>query len=204
MAHKTLIDGTAYQVKGGRTLIDGTGYKIKKGRTLIGGTGYDIPFFEATIQILWTKGIVDRETKAESIDHGGSYECELGSGSTEYAESFLNIGDSKFYSSTRSITTAKTIVFTEPTVITLVTGAAQIRPSGTVNSASGKIFKGTRTSPGEVLAECNWDKTIFDLVKAVYSFTIQDGQNIVIDATYWEPPNTFLMRGFYMYVSGLE
>ena len=42
--HKTLIDGTGYEVKSGRVLIAGTGYDIKKGRTLIGGTGYDIKF----------------------------------------------------------------------------------------------------------------------------------------------------------------
>ena len=44
MAHKTLISGTAYDVKGGRELIDGTGYAKKKGRVLVNGTGYDIPF----------------------------------------------------------------------------------------------------------------------------------------------------------------
>lgn len=44
MAHKTLIGGTAYEIKGGRDLIGGTGYSIKKGRTLIGGAGYDITF----------------------------------------------------------------------------------------------------------------------------------------------------------------
>lgn len=42
--HKTLIDGTGYEIKSGRVLIAGTGYGIKKGRTLIGGTGYDIKF----------------------------------------------------------------------------------------------------------------------------------------------------------------
>lgn len=42
--HKTLIDGTGYEIKSGRVLIAGTGYDIKKGRTLIGGTGYDIKF----------------------------------------------------------------------------------------------------------------------------------------------------------------
>lgn len=42
MAHKALIGGTAYEIKGGRDLIGGTGYSIKKGRTLIGGAGYDI------------------------------------------------------------------------------------------------------------------------------------------------------------------
>ena len=44
MAHKTLISGTAYAVKGGRELIGGTGYAKKKGRVLVDGTGYDIPF----------------------------------------------------------------------------------------------------------------------------------------------------------------
>lgn len=42
MAQRTLINGTGYNIKGGRTLIGGTGYAIKKGRTLVGGTGYDI------------------------------------------------------------------------------------------------------------------------------------------------------------------
>ena len=41
-AHKTLINGTAYTVKGGKCLVNGTVYSIKKGRTLIDGTGYDI------------------------------------------------------------------------------------------------------------------------------------------------------------------
>lgn len=48
MAHKTLIDGTAYSVTGGRDLIGGTGYAKKLGRTLINGTGYDVPFSKGT------------------------------------------------------------------------------------------------------------------------------------------------------------
>ncbi len=44
MAHKILIGGTAYEVKGGKCLVNGTAYSIKKGRTLIGGAGYDITF----------------------------------------------------------------------------------------------------------------------------------------------------------------
>ena len=42
--HKVLINGTEYEVKGGKCLVNGTSYDIKKGRTLIGGTGYDITF----------------------------------------------------------------------------------------------------------------------------------------------------------------
>ena len=44
MAHKTLISGTSYEVKGGKCLVNGTAYDIKKGRTLINGTGEDIVF----------------------------------------------------------------------------------------------------------------------------------------------------------------
>ena len=44
MAHKTLIGGTAYEIKGGKTLIGGTGYEISGGKTLVGGTGYDVKF----------------------------------------------------------------------------------------------------------------------------------------------------------------
>ena len=44
MAHKTLINGTAYTVKGGRDLIAGTGYAKKQGKTLIDGTEHDISF----------------------------------------------------------------------------------------------------------------------------------------------------------------
>ena len=44
MSHKTLVNGTAYEVKGGKCLVNGTSYDIKKGRTLINGTGEDIVF----------------------------------------------------------------------------------------------------------------------------------------------------------------
>lgn len=42
--HKTLINGTAYTVKGGKCMVNGTVYSILKGRTLINGTGWDITF----------------------------------------------------------------------------------------------------------------------------------------------------------------
>ena len=51
-AHKTLVNGTAYEVKGGKCLVNGTVYSIKKGRTLIGGTGDDIAV-EETIGKTW-------------------------------------------------------------------------------------------------------------------------------------------------------
>lgn len=55
MAHKTKIDGTAYNVVGGTTLINGTGYNIAQGNTVIDGTGFIVPF-QKKIQRLAFKG----------------------------------------------------------------------------------------------------------------------------------------------------
>ena len=44
MSHKTIVNGTVYEVNAENCLVNGTAYSIKKGRTLIGGTGYDITF----------------------------------------------------------------------------------------------------------------------------------------------------------------
>ena len=61
MAHKTLVGGTAYEVKGGRCLVDGTGYGIQKGRTLVDGTGYDVSFAPSVILVCITgEGDLDR------------------------------------------------------------------------------------------------------------------------------------------------
>lgn len=45
MGHKTKVNGTAYEIKGGKTKVDGTAYSIKGGKTNVGGTGYSIKFF---------------------------------------------------------------------------------------------------------------------------------------------------------------
>ena len=39
-----MIDGTAYDISGGKTLVNGTAYSVKNGKVLIGGTAYDISF----------------------------------------------------------------------------------------------------------------------------------------------------------------
>lgn len=46
------VNGTAYEVMGGKCLVNGTVYNILKGRTLIGGTGYDINF-EPDVSLTW-------------------------------------------------------------------------------------------------------------------------------------------------------
>ena len=74
--HKTLVNGTVYEVKGGKCRVNGTVYNILKGRTLIGGTGYDITFEEA-IGKTWVlnevlSGSVDKSANFQSSD-GTSY-----------------------------------------------------------------------------------------------------------------------------------
>lgn len=66
--HKTLIDGTGYEIKSGRVLIAGTGYDIKKGRTLIGGTGYNISFGQP-ISNLPVGSIVNLEHDGALVPH---------------------------------------------------------------------------------------------------------------------------------------
>ena len=44
MAHITKVNGTAYEISGGKTKINGTGYGIAGGKTRVNGTGYDISF----------------------------------------------------------------------------------------------------------------------------------------------------------------
>lgn len=55
MAHKTLIDGTAYTVSGGRTLADGTSYNVKNGKVLVDGTAYDISFVKPLENCTWAE-----------------------------------------------------------------------------------------------------------------------------------------------------
>lgn len=79
MAHKTLIDGTAYKISGGKTLIGGTAYKIDGGRTLIGGTAYEVVFatiISFTVRGRYTYYAEEGMTWAEFIesDYNPSYD----------------------------------------------------------------------------------------------------------------------------------
>lgn len=62
MAHKTLINGTAYDISGGKAMVSGTGYDIASGRTLVGGTGYEIPFGGKLIPVNVKGGIASQAT----------------------------------------------------------------------------------------------------------------------------------------------
>ena len=101
--HKTLINGTAYTVKGGKCMVNGTVYNILKGRTLIGGTGYDITFappmpvkgdlitmnLDGTDRQYRVLKIVD-ETTVEVLSMGDAGSSAFGSTNT-YASSTLDV-----------------------------------------------------------------------------------------------------------------
>lgn len=54
MAHKTLIGGTAYTIKGGKDLINGTSYAKKQGKTLVDGTAREIKIKQGPVLVQLT------------------------------------------------------------------------------------------------------------------------------------------------------
>lgn len=85
MAHKTLVDGTAYEITGGKTLVGGTAYSIAGGKTMVDGTVYDISFGHPLITFnlnLNSLGVP-------------AYQAEEGMTWTEFVNSKYNV-DGKF------------------------------------------------------------------------------------------------------------
>ena len=95
-SHKTLVDGTQYDLKAGRCLVGGTAYSVKKGRTLIGGTAYEISFWpdictliiKGTAQGSATGAVIPTEHKDEPLYYAysdGTYQLTPGTSITLYA-----------------------------------------------------------------------------------------------------------------------
>lgn len=83
--HKSLVDGTSYDMKSGKCLVDGTGYTIKKGRTLIDGTGYAIKLLDTVTVQLTGEVVVYASEKSSTVmiggteyEQNGAYEIERG------------------------------------------------------------------------------------------------------------------------------
>lgn len=74
MAHKTLVNGTAYSISKGKTLVNGTAYTISKGKTLVNGTAYSVSF--ATTIYFYCMGETysceSGMTWQQYVDSGGS------------------------------------------------------------------------------------------------------------------------------------
>ena len=59
MPGKTMIGGTAYDVKPGSVMIGGTEYTIKEGKTMVGGTAYSIKFSSDVVVTITGDGKYD-------------------------------------------------------------------------------------------------------------------------------------------------
>lgn len=122
-AHKTLVGGTAYTVKGGKCLVNGTVYNILKGRTLINGTGYDINFeppfprkgdlitmnLDGTDRLYRVLKIVDGTTvevfRVQNLNEMVGY-----SGSAEYAGNNIDVALNQTYYNTLTTAAKNAIV----------------------------------------------------------------------------------------------
>ena len=91
-SHKTLIDGTWYDLKAGKCLVGGTAYSVKNGRVLVNSTGYNIPFFIGKIFTV-TLGIYEgASSSGNGWSSGLNYVTYNG---VQYTESFeIEEGDS--------------------------------------------------------------------------------------------------------------
>lgn len=121
--HKTLVNGTAYEVKGGKCMVGGTVYNILKGRTLIGGTGYDINFeppfprkgdlitmnLDGTDRLYRVLKIVDGTTvevfRVQNLNEMIGY-----SGSAEYAGNRIDVALNQTYYNTLTTAAKNAIV----------------------------------------------------------------------------------------------
>ena len=66
MAHKVMVDGTAYSVTGGTTLVDGTSYSVTSGKTMVDSTVYEISFGAAGLDPTLAAALVDFEYTVNS------------------------------------------------------------------------------------------------------------------------------------------
>lgn len=81
MAHKTLVNGTSYEISGGKTLVNGTAYSISGGKTLVGGTAYKIGF----------------GTPIGDLEVGSSVYMNVNGVSTEFLVVHQGLPDTTFY-----------------------------------------------------------------------------------------------------------
>ena len=86
MAHKTMVDGTVYDITGGRTMVGGTVYGIQKGKTMVDGTVREIGFGPSVVNVtisgtgnsLYQYVTIDGEQYHEAEDmFGAEYEFEM-------------------------------------------------------------------------------------------------------------------------------
>lgn len=102
-AHRTLVDGTGYDITAGKCLIGGTAYALKKGRTLISGTGYDLALkasdgrtwlLNELLHPFWAK------YEVTFVSNGKSFHAFYGYGTASWFLYYVDtIGDMEVYRS---------------------------------------------------------------------------------------------------------
>ena len=68
MAHTTLINGTEYEITGGKALVNGTAYEITGGKTLVNGVAHEISFAVKMVTITVIEDI-EASYQGVLVDH---------------------------------------------------------------------------------------------------------------------------------------
>ncbi len=135
-AHKTLINGTAYTVQGGKCMVGGTVYNILKGRTLIGGTGYDILFGSNKIKVTITApktgyasvtidGVRYSSAAELEVEPGTAIKCEVKGSATNVKRYIYRNGELVSSGNAYSMTAEKDVSI-ELTYTTTISGSALV------------------------------------------------------------------------------
>lgn len=162
MAHKTLVSGTAYEIKGGRTLVGGTGYAIGNGKTIVGGTAYCISFgvtwakFSCNVRTEYVE--ITPSSMESTVEHSGT------SGITGSYSNGYNFSSLTGYSSTGQVSVSvadtvgmylvSTTVVSQVISVTKVSDIKYIVTLKRVAECDYKVYysKGS-TSYGEITAD---------------------------------------------------
>lgn len=101
MPGKTMIGGTAYDVKPGSVMVGGTVYTIKEGKTMVGGTAYSIKFASDVVVTITGKGTNSGQTIAYVEISGTQYTSAetvtIPAGTEIYCYAKINFGSGGVY-----------------------------------------------------------------------------------------------------------
>lgn len=122
MAHKVMIDGTLYDIQGGKTMVDGTVYDIQGGRTMVDGTARDIEF--KTTHRITVKSISQKDDGGYRLD-------------TKYGRYYSAYADDQLLAA--SIEGVTTNVRTNGTVV-LKVNIGDLSISGYYNNSKSAIY----------------------------------------------------------------
>ena len=91
--NKVMIDGTVYDITGGRTMVSGTNYDIDNGKVMIAGTVYEISFSLPVTTIVFNVTNANSTLNANSAYYilNGEKQTYAGTGGTIYSNETLQV-----------------------------------------------------------------------------------------------------------------